>query len=162
MRNMNCWRRLLWTTYWQLVTAFRITGIFCHQIFESGVVVEMLRTGYLLMWRSDQPSPAQPGGKSLIIQDLRHLYQYSTKYVAHIPSRQCTFLKGYLVQTYSRFVYIYPSSAGVSILKDIGCIHTRNMHQYTLLWECIHMKDVWYKLTRNMHTHILIVYFIEL
>ena len=74
-----------------------------------------------------------PGRKSLIIQDLRHLYQYSTKYVAHIPSRQCTFLKGYLVQTYSRFVYIYPSSAGVSILKDIGCIHTRNMHQYTLL-----------------------------
>ena len=78
-------------------------------------------------------SRPRPGGKSLIIQDLRHLYQYSTKYVAHIPSRQCTFLKGYLVQTYSRFVYIYPSSAGVSILKDIGCIHTRNMHQYTLL-----------------------------
>ena len=103
-----------------------------------------------------------PGRKSLIIQVLRHLYQYSTKYVAHIPSQQCTFLKGYLVQTYSRFVYIYPSSAGVSILKDIGCIHTRNMHQYTLLWECIHMKYVWYKLTRNMHTHILIVYFIEL
>ena len=81
----------------------------------------------------DLTNSTTPGRKSLIIQDLRHLYQYSTKYVAHIPSRQCTFLKGYLVQTYSRFVYIYPSSAGVSILKDIGCIHTRNMHQYTLL-----------------------------
>ena len=64
MRNMK------WTALYYMLkkiimnrimaTAFQITGIFCHQIFESVVVVEMLRTGYLLVWRSDQPSPAQP------------------------------------------------------------------------------------------------------
>ena len=69
MRNMN-WTAFLSASaeedYYEQHTgnwsqhSESLAGIFCHQIFESGVVVEMLRTGYLLMWRSDQPSPAQP------------------------------------------------------------------------------------------------------
>ena len=55
------------------------------------------------------------------------------EYVLHISSQQGTFLKGYLLQTSSRFVHIYPASASVSILKDIACIHPRNIHPYTLL-----------------------------
>ena len=74
--------------------------------------------------------PGSPGRKYISIPHLRHLYQYSSEYVAHISSQQCIFL------------------------KDIWCKHPRDLHTYIRPLQVYPYKRILHAYIHEISTHL--------